>query len=58
MFLIFLAASLAIDVGLIFYISTLMYVGHPGFMLQTDIKKQKKKKLISELNLFKQNISH
>lgn len=57
MFLIFLAASLAIDVGLIFYISTLMYVGHPGFMLQTDIKKQKKK-LISELNLFKQNISH
>lgn len=57
MFLIFLAASLAIDVGLIFYISTLMYVGHPGFMLQTDIKKQKKN-LISELNLFKQNISH
>lgn len=43
MFLIFLAASLAIDVGLIFYISTIMYVGHPGFMLQTDIKKQKKK---------------
>lgn len=57
MFLIFLAASLAIDVGLIFYISTLMYVVHPGFMLQTDIKKQKKN-LISELNLFKQNISH
>lgn len=57
MFLIFLAASLAIDVGLIFYISTLMYVGHPGFMLQTVIKKQKKN-LISELNLFKQNISH
>lgn len=57
MFLIFLAASLAIDVGLIFYISTLMYVGHPGFMLQTDIKN-KKKYSISELNLFKQNISH
>lgn len=38
---IFLAASLAFHVGLIFYISTLMYVGHPGFMLQTDIKNKK-----------------
>lgn len=56
MVLIFLAATLAIDVGLIFYISTIMYVGHPGFMLQTDIKN--KKKSISKLNLFKQNISH
>lgn len=37
--LIFLAASLAFHVsgrGSFFYISILMYVGHPGFMLWTD----------------------